>query len=155
MPNYVVLITHQAPDFIRLCQLHYLPDQRCVVNKDREIMFYITAEAINDMLQMSHGPRAVSLSIEDLTQLYLDLDFPSRFMIFQTFWSTHVDIPKVNPPYDTFDFPEGSRQVISMLSFILGYDSDDFTDASILGFLSTLSPGQPPSIVFNFSKIIA
>ena len=42
-----------------------------------------------------------------------------------------------------------------MLSFILGYDNDEFTDVSILGFLSTLSPGQPSSIIFNFAKLIA
>ena len=42
-----------------------------------------------------------------------------------------------------------------MLSFILGYVSDEFTDASILGFLSTLSPGQQPELVFDFAKFIA
>ena len=41
-----------------------------------------------------------------------------------------------------------------MLSFILGYNSDEFTDVAILGFLSTLNPGQSPSIVYNFAKFI-
>ena len=122
-----------------------------MVNKDREFMCYITAEAINDMLQLSHDPRAVPLPIEDLTQMCLDLDFPRNFMILQNFMPNHVNLPKVNPPYDTFYFPEGSRQIISMLSFILGYVNDDFANASILGFLSTLSPRHPPSIVFNFA----
>ena len=75
-------------------------------------------------------------------------------MIRQNFMPNHVNLPKVNPPYDTFDFPEGSRQIISMLSFILGYANDEFTDASILGFLSTLSPRQHPELVFNFAKFI-
>ena len=57
--------------------------------------------------------------------------------------------------YFTSDFPEASRQVISMLSFILGYFNDEFTDASILGFLSTLSPGQPPAMIFDFARFIA
>ena len=56
LPKYVVPITHQAQYFIRLCQLHYIPDQICMVNKDSEVLFYITAEAINDMLQLSHDP---------------------------------------------------------------------------------------------------
>ena len=67
---------------------------------------------------------------------------------------THVDFPKVNPPYSTSDFPESSRQIISMLSFILGYSNDEFTDASILGFLSTLSPGKTLAMIFNFSRFI-
>ena len=41
-----------------------------------------------------------------------------------------------------------------MLSFILGYVNDEFTDASILGFLSTLSPRQQPELVFGFAKFI-
>ena len=42
LPKYVVPITHQAQDFIRLCQLHYIPDHRCMVNRDREVLFSIT-----------------------------------------------------------------------------------------------------------------
>ena len=115
LPKYIVPITHQAPDLIRLCQLHYLPNHRCMVNKYREFLFYINVDSINAMLQMSHDPRVVSLSIEDLTQLYLDLHFPTRFNIVQIFGPTHVDITKVNPPYDTFDFLDGTRKIISML----------------------------------------
>ena len=87
--------------------------------------------------------------------MYLDLDFPRKFEILQNFMPNHVNLPKVNPPYDTFDFPEGSRQIISMLSFILGYVNDEFIDASILRFLSTLSPEQQPELVFDISKFIA
>ena len=67
----------------------------------------------------------------------------------------HVEIPKLNPPYSTAKFPEGSRHVISMLSFILGYFTDEHTDESILGFLSTFSPGQSPSVIFDYAGFIA
>ena len=92
------------------------------------------------MLQIQSNPQAVPLSIEALTKLYINLDFPKRFTIFQTFMPLHVEIPKLNPPYSTAKFPEGSRHVISMLSFILGYFTDEHTDESILRFLSTFSP---------------
>ena len=154
LPKYIVPLTHSVPDFVKLCQSYYLPDQRCIVNKDRDVIFYINAESINSMLQLNPDPNAASLSIEDLTQLYLDLAFASKFKIFQNFCPKQVDIPKLNPPFDTFDFPNETRQIVSMLSFILGYNSDEFTDVVILGFLSTLSPGQSPSIVYNFSKFI-
>ena len=75
LPRYIVPLTHFVPDFIRLCQAYYMPEQRCIVNKEKEILFYITEESINSMLQMSHDPNSASLSIEYLTQLYLDLDF--------------------------------------------------------------------------------
>ena len=41
-----------------------------------------------------------------------------------------------------------------MLSFILGYFTDGFTDESILGFLPTLSPGQPPALIFYYATFI-
>ena len=71
MPKYIVPLTHSAPYFVRLCQSYYLPDQRCIVNKDTEAIFYINAESINSMLQLNPDPNAASLSIDDLTQLYL------------------------------------------------------------------------------------
>ena len=82
MPKYIVPLTHSAPDFVILCQSYYLPDQRCNVNKDREVIFYINVESIKSMLQLNPDPNVASLSIEDLTQLYLDLDFASKFKIF-------------------------------------------------------------------------
>ena len=106
------------------------------------------------MLQLQPDPQAVPLSIEALTQLYLGIDFPKRFMIFQNFMPSHVDIPKINPPYSTAKFPEGSRQIISMLSFILGYFTDEYTDESILGFLSTMPSGQPPVVIFDYVGFI-
>ena len=106
------------------------------------------------MLQLQNDPQSAPLSIEALTQLYLGLDFPKKFMIFQNFLPSHVDMPKLNPPYYTAKFPEGSRHIISMLYFILGYFTDGFTDESILGFLSTLSPGQPPTIIFYYARFI-
>ena len=82
LPKYVVPITHPGQDLVRLCQKYYVPNQREIVNADREILFSITAESINEMLQLQFDPKAVPLSIEALTQLYLGIDFPKRFMIF-------------------------------------------------------------------------
>ena len=66
----------------------------------------------------------------------------------------HFEIPKLNPPYSTAKFPKRSRHVISMLSFILGYFTDEHTDESILGFLSTFSPRQPPLVIFDYTGFI-
>ena len=63
---------------------------------------------------------------------------------------SYAEIPKINPPYSSSKFPEGSRHVTSMLSFILGCFTKDHTDESILGFLSTFVPGQPPSVIYNY-----
>ena len=50
---------------------------------------------------------------------------------------------------------EYPRQIISILSFILGYFTNEYTGDSILGFLSTMSLGQPPSVIFDYVGFIA
>ena len=107
------------------------------------------------MLQLQPDPQAFPLSIEALTQLYLGLDFPKRFMILKNLMPSHVEIPKLNPPYSTARFSEGSRHIISMLSFVLGYFIDEHTDESILGLLSTMPPGQPLAVIFDYAGFIA
>lgn len=52
LPKYVVPLTHPGQDLIRLCQKYYVPDQRSIVNAGRYILFSITAESINEMLQL-------------------------------------------------------------------------------------------------------
>ena len=42
LPKYVVPLTHPGQDLVRLCQKHYEPDQRAIVNVDREVLFTIT-----------------------------------------------------------------------------------------------------------------
>ena len=104
LPKYVVPVTHLGQEVIRLCQKYYEPDQRAIINADKEVLFTITTQSINQMLQLQLDPQAIPLSIEALTQLYLGLDFPKRFMIFQNFMPSHVDIPKTNPPYSIAKF---------------------------------------------------
>ena len=48
-------------------------------------------------------------------------------------------------------FPEQTMQIVTMLSHILGYFTDEHVDESIVGFLSIFFPDQPLAITFNFS----
>ena len=76
-------------------------------------------------------------------------------MIFQNLFPSHVYIPNLKPPYSTTKFPEGSIHIVSMLSFILEYFTNGFTNESNIGSLSTLSPDQPPAIIFYYARFIA
>ena len=42
-----------------------------------------------------------------------------------------------------------------MISYLLGYYSDQWVDEPILGFLSIFSTNNKPSIVFNFIQFLA
>ena len=106
------------------------------------------------MLQIQPRRDETPLSIETLTQLYLNLDFPKRFQIFHTFIPSSVETPKTNPPYPSTIFSERTRHIITMLSCIMGYSTDEHVDASVFGFLSTFTPSEPPATIFNFVQYL-
>ena len=107
------------------------------------------------MLQIQPKPDEAPLSIEILTELYLKLGFPKRFQIFQTFLPPSAETPKSNPSYSASIFSERTRQIVTMLSCILGYFTYDYVDAFVVGFLSIFSVGQPPSSTFNFAQYLS
>ena len=51
-------------------------------------------------------------------------------------------------------FLEGTKQIISIISYILSYDSDQWVDEAIFGFLSIFTTGEQP-IIFNYNQFIA
>ena len=42
-----------------------------------------------------------------------------------------------------------------MFSFILGYFTNEHTDETILGFISTFVPMKPPTVIYNYDEYIA
>ena len=51
-PKYVVPLTHPCQQVIRLCQQYYVPEQRAIVNDNKEVIFTVTTKSINQMLQL-------------------------------------------------------------------------------------------------------
>lgn len=107
------------------------------------------------MLQIQPKPDEAPLSIEILIELYLKLDFPKIFWIFQNFLPSSVETQKSNPPYLASIFLEWTRHIVSMMSCILGYFADEYIDASIQGFLSIFYPRQCPAFTFNFAQYLS
>ena len=98
---------------------------------------------------------SASFSLEALTQLYQKLDFATRAKIFKIFLPENAQLPKKNFPYPSFISPHQAKQIISIISYILGYYSDQWVDEPILGFLSIFSTDSKPSILFNFCQFLA
>ena len=110
-PKYVLPQTFQFPEII-LCQVNYLQNERALISHNKEILFTITTESIKFMLQIQPKPDEAPFPIKILTKLYLKLDFPKRFQIFQIFFPSSVETPKSNPPYVASIFSESKRQMI-------------------------------------------
>ena len=55
-PKYVVPLTHPCQEIIRLCHQYYIPEQRDIVNANKEVLFTITAESIKQMFHLQPDP---------------------------------------------------------------------------------------------------
>jgi hypothetical protein len=62
-PLYLFPQVHHFLKFALKCQFHYLPDQRAIVSSSGETLFFITPEAIDQMMQIS---RVESASLSTL-----------------------------------------------------------------------------------------
>ena len=86
-------------------------------------------------------------------EFYKNLTFPHRSKIFETFLLEDAQLPKKSPPYSSSMFPEMTKQIISIVSCLLGYQSDQWVDEAIIGFLSIFTIGEKPSI-FNYNEYL-
>lgn len=155
LPKYLFPQVQKFPKIIHVGQLCYIPSQRATISPNQHILFAITAESINEMLQIQEKPNETPFSIEKLLDLYLKLDLPKRSHIFQNFILEEAHILIDSPPYSTSIFSERARQIVTMLYCILGYTIDEHVDEPIVAFLSIFFPGKPPATVFNFSQFLA
>lgn len=102
------------------------------------------------MLQVQPSPNDTPLSIGDLLDLYVKLDLAKIAQIFQTFIIEGRHTPTDSLPYAATSFSKKGRQIITMLSCILGYTSNEHVDEVILAFLSIFYPGKHPAIMYNY-----
>jgi hypothetical protein len=104
--------------------------------------------------QIMQIPRANSLSpfsVEILTEMYQKLSFPQRDQIFELFLPENAQLPKMNPPYHSSIFSAKGNQIISSMSCLLGYYSDEWVDEPILGFLSIFYTEEKATTQFNYN----
>ena len=94
-------------------------------------------------------------SHEFLNEMYQRLDFSKRAKTLELFITEQTPLPRKNPPYSSSSFPDRTRHIVTVLSYLIGYYLDQWLDESIIGFLSILSVESKPSILFNFSQFPA
>jgi hypothetical protein len=85
LPLYLFPQVHHFPEFSLKCQAHYLPDQRAIVSSSGETLFFITPEAIDQMMQIQRTKFISPFNIEVIMELYQKLSFPQRAQIFELF----------------------------------------------------------------------
>lgn len=73
----------------------------------------------------------------------------------ELFLAQYAQLPKKNHPYRSSIFPDRAKQIITVISYLLGYYSNQWVDEAIIVFLSIFSTYSKPSILFNFSQFLA
>jgi hypothetical protein len=124
LPLYLFPQIHHFPEFTLKCQAHYILEQRAIISSSGEILFLITPESIDQMMQIPRVDSASPFNLEILTELYQKMTFPQRAQIFELFLPPSAQFPSTNPPYLSSIFLTKGNQVISSLCALLGYYSD-------------------------------
>jgi hypothetical protein len=146
---------HHFPEFSLKCQAHYVPEQKAIVSSLGNVLFFITPEDIDQMLQITHPESMTPFNVEVLTELYQKMTFPQRAQIFELFSPPSSPIPTTNPPYPSSIFSIKGNQIISAVCALLGYFSDQWVDEPIMGFLSIFSNDEKPTTQFDYSTFLA
>ena len=123
-PHNIFPCTPNTPEFVRKCHACYLPSQRAIITPTGEILFTITPQAIDQMMQAPTAENATPFSHEALVELYQKLDFSKRAKTLECFLTEDALLPKKYPPYPSSIFLERAKKIITVISYLLGYYSD-------------------------------
>jgi hypothetical protein len=155
LPLYMFPQVHHFPEFALKCRFHYVPEQKAIVSSLGDVLFFITPEDIDQMMQVTRPDSAAQFNLEVLTELYQRMTFPQRAQIFELFSPPSSPIPTTSPPYPSSIFSIKGNQIISAVCALLGYFSDQWVDEPILGFLSIFSNGEQPTTQFDYGTFLA
>lgn len=155
LPIFMFPQVHHFLDFIIWCQAKYNPVQRTIVAHNGDILVTISPKTVNQMLLILENDFLSQFYVPSPMDLYHKLTFPWRDQIFESFLPKDDQLPKKIPPYPTSMFPQKAKQAIFLVSFLLGYQLDQWVDEPIVGFLPIFSKEHKPTFMFNFSHFLA
>jgi hypothetical protein len=130
-------------------------NHRAIVSSSGETLFFITPEAIDQMMQIPTTESASPFNHETIIELYQNnllikelryLNCSSNRML-----SSPSQIPRILTPCSQ----KRETTVISSLCCLLGYFSDEWVDEPILGFLSIFSTQEKTTTQFNYNTSLA
>ena len=151
LPIFKLPQVNQFPDLIHQCADCYDPTQRAVLDPSGSVVFYVTPEIIREMLHFKTEKKLVPLSLDDLIKQGAKL--------------TEAQITKLNQLYigfDTVKYPPIShvylnqlgRDLVDMISPILGYDSIEYIDETVLLLMLMFSLGKNP-VCYDYATYIS
>ena len=110
------------------------------MSPSQTVLFPITAQSINEMLQFQPGQALTPLSMGDLLEKSANLSQEELNRLCQTFMFPEHQ-PKGPPPYGYTFFTNVGRLILNMISSIMGFNTSEYVDQLTLLLLSVFTPG--------------
>ena len=126
-----------------------------MMSPDQTILFTITTESTNEMLQLHLGQNLTPISIGDLLDRFPKLTTAKLAEMFQTFIREEKHIPRYPPPYVATIFSPFGQDIVAMISSVLVYTTNEYIDEIVLAFMSIYTPRQAPVVIYDDAKFIA
>lgn len=151
---YFLPSVHVFPDIIHHCCANYDPNQREVMSPSQTILFPITSQSINEMLEFHSSHALTPLSMGYLLEKAPQLSQSELIHICQMFMDPKHQ-PKGPPPYMQVFFTDTGKLIIDMIASITGFNFGEYVDEVTLVLLSIFTPGQPPTVKYDYATYIA
>jgi hypothetical protein len=156
LAKFIVPQTYYFLEFVTWCVSYYNPSQRSLVSRNGLVLFEVNSQLISKLLKLPLNPESEILDEIVLAQCFRELNSQDRIMILQSYICQNLDVPVYTVILKTYLFLETSRQIITMMTTILGNDNDLTIDEYVLGFMISICPHTVKHLSkFNYAQHLA
>lgn len=154
LPRYYIPSVNMFPDIIHQCYANDEPISKAVMTPSQTILFYTIVESINEILHFHPAQPLAPLSMGFLLKKGSQLPIAEITWIVKLFMKLDCQ-SQGPPPYVHAWFTKIGKLILDMISFILGFKTNEFVDETNLVMLSMFTPGQHPTIKYDYASFIA
>jgi len=149
LPIYFLPSVNIFPEIIHLYTENYEPSQKAVKSPSGSILFHITPDSINQMLNFKQTQLLFPLSMKYLLDEGPKLSSSEITRVAKTFMRADRQ-PTEPSTFLYINFNEVGKLLVDMISSVLGFKTSEHIDETVLALLSAYSPGQPPAVKYNY-----
>jgi len=137
------------------CASNCISSKRTIISKIGFVLIEITPQSISDMLRWPLNLDSEILNEIVLAKCFIELKLEERDSLLETYLCRNLDVPIDNVVLETSLFLESPRQIISMISMILGKDNNLVVDKFVLGNIISICPfAFKPLTKFKYSQFL-
>ena len=123
------------PDIINQFQANYNPTLTAIMSPNQTVLFTITIDSINEMLQFQPGQDLSPISLGELLEKSSKISQSKLNRVHQTFMDKKHQ-PKDPPPYVASFFTEIGKNIVNMIDAIMGFNTSEYVDELTLVLMS-------------------